>query len=61
MDFKQAREFMAEELRSDEGLRYAYEANVAMLLSDRFNRAEFSDPSVRTKAARDLLYLIFDS
>lgn len=59
--FATARAFMAQTLADDEGLRIAYEANVAMLLHDRFNKADFTDHATRNKAAQEILHLVFYS
>ena len=59
--FAAARLYMAQALADDEGLRIAYEANVAMLLHDHFNEADFTDHATRNDAARQILQLIFYS
>lgn len=59
--FADARRTMAAALRGDEGLRIAYEANVAMLLHDNFDRADFKDPDVRDDAARQILHKVFEA
>jgi len=57
--FMAARAVMAEAFASDEGLRIAYVANVAMLLADRFNGVDFRDFEPRNQAAVAILDLIF--
>lgn len=59
--FAAARLYMAQTLADDEGLRIGYEANIAMLLYDYFNEADFSDHATRNAAARQILQLIFYS
>ncbi len=49
---------MSEHLRKDEDLRLAYEANVAMLLHDRYGITDFE---TRNRAALDVLNLLFDN
>lgn len=58
-DFVRARNVMREALETDEALWQAYEANVAMLLHDGFNKADFTTPLVRNGAAGAILMLIF--
>ena len=57
--FEKARSSMGQHLQEDEGLYLGYMANVAMLLSDRFNRAAFRKQEVREAAANEILSLIF--
>jgi len=57
-DFAEARRTMARHLKEDEGLRIGYEANVAMLLHDRYG---ITDHETRNKAAKDILRLVFES
>ena len=59
--FAPARALMAKTLREDEGCRIGYEANVAMVLYDNFDRADFKDKDVREDAARQILHKIFES
>lgn len=40
-------------------MNLAYSANVAMLLSDHYDGADFSDPEIRERAAQDILWKIF--
>ena len=47
--FADCRRFMANTLKCDEGLRLGYEANVAMLLHDRYG---ITDYETRNQAAR---------
>lgn len=49
---------MAKHLREDEGLMIGYQANVAMLLHDRYG---ITDHETRNQAAKDILHLIFES
>jgi len=60
-EFSAARRTMAKALREDEGLRYGYIANVAMLLYDHYQDADWSDADVRNGAAHDILNKIFGS
>ena len=55
--FAAARKTMAYALATDPGLFESYEANVAMLLSDRYG---FRVPQIRNQAAKDILKLIFE-
>jgi hypothetical protein len=55
--FAAARKTMAYALATDPGLFESYEANVAMLLSDRYG---FRVPKIRNQAAKDILKLIFE-
>ena len=59
--FARARALMAKTLKDDQGLAQGYEANVAMLLHDRFDGADFKDKEVREDAAIQILELIFQS
>lgn len=59
--FAAARQYMAQALADDLGLREGYQANIAMLLHDRFNEADFTDHAVRNRAAREILQLVFFS
>lgn len=59
-EFADARKIMADHIfAEDEGLLQSYEANVAMLLYDFFDKANFKDPGTRDEAARMVLRLIF--
>ena len=60
-EFKKARDTMAKAFREDEGLMLAYRANIAMLLHDQFNRANFKDYDTRNKAAEEIIKLVFFS
>ena len=51
-EFAEARRTMAKHLRDDEGLMIGYQANVAMLLHDRYG---ITDQETRNKAAKDIL------
>ncbi len=55
--FIRARKRMAHALRSDEGLRIGFVANVAMLLHDRYG---ITEPETRDRAANEILNLIFE-
>lgn len=57
-EFAEARKLMAKHLREDEGLRITYEANVAMLLHDRYHSGIARHN--RDNAAKDILKLIFE-
>jgi len=61
MLFRLARRIFRMALTVDDGLRIGYQANVAMLLYDRYNNADFSDHDTRNKAANDILNLVFDA
>lgn len=52
-----ARETIAYALAGDDDLRIGYQANVAMLLHDRYG---ITDYETRNKAANDILNKIFD-
>ena len=56
MDFQEARETMAKALTEDEGLYLGYQANVAMLLNDRYG---ITNITIRNEAADAILKLIF--
>jgi hypothetical protein len=60
-EFSRAREIMAKELREDGGLMIAYRANIAMLLHDLFNKANFKDYDTRNRAADEIIKLVFFS
>ena len=60
-NFAEARKLMAQELADDENLRLGYQALIAVLLHDRFQRADFRDPAVRNAAANAILHLVFYS
>ena len=55
--FSDARIVFGWHLRHDDGLRLTYEANIAMLLHDRFGITNFE---ARNKAAHAILNLMFD-
>lgn len=55
LSIKKLRALFREELK-DEGLWIAYQANVAMLLNDKYNMI---DHKTRNQAAEDILKLIF--
>jgi len=57
-EFAEARRTMAKHLREDEGLMIGYQANVAMLLHDRYG---ITDYETRNQAAKDILALVFES
>lgn len=57
-EFAEARQTMAKHLRDDKGLRLGYEANIAMLLHDRYGITEHKK---RNAAAQDILRLVFES
>lgn len=54
-----ARRTMREAFIQDPGFELAYVANIAMLLYDHYNKADFKDYNTRNQAAKDLLKLIF--
>ena len=54
--FHQARKLMAGELKKDEGLFVAYQANIAMLLHDHYG---ITDYETRNKAGADIIEKIF--
>ena len=58
--FVHARATMAKTLKEDPDLYIGYQANVAMLLHDRYDGADFKVPETRDAAAKDLLKLIFE-
>ena len=60
-DIVRARKVMSDAFREDPDFEYGYVANIAMLLCDRYNKANFRNDDKRDKAARDILKLIFDS
>lgn len=55
---ERARKTMRENFENDPDFLLAYEANVAMLLYDKFGGV-FKDYKIRNDAARDILKLIF--
>jgi len=55
--FAECRRYMANTLKCDKGLFIAYQANVAMLLHDRYG---IEDYETRNKAAAEILELIFE-
>ncbi len=55
--FVDARKTMAYAFATDPGLSLAYEANVAMLLADRYGICKYEE---RNQAAKDILKLIFE-
>lgn len=57
MSFIKARKVMAKVLRTDEGLRIGYVANIAMLLHDHYGIRNYEK---RNKAANDILNLVFE-
>ena len=57
--FASARKLMARELK-DENLRIGYVANIAMLLYDRYQGADWVDQDIRESAAEDILKKIFE-
>lgn len=59
--YKQLREQLGNEILNDPGMEVAYRSNVAMLLHDRFNKADFTDHDTRNEAASMILNLIFRS
>ena len=59
-EIAEARKTMRDALK-DEDLSLAYVSNIAMLLYDRYNEANFSNTDTRNQAAEEILMLIFDS
>ncbi len=59
LEFVAARKLVGDQILDNEDTALGYEANVAMLLSDHYNRANFKDPKTRNEAAKDILKLIF--
>lgn len=55
----EARKRMRDSFTEDPGFLEAYVANVAMLLHDQFQKADFTDKDVREAAGRKILKLIF--
>ena len=55
-EFAKARALMGHELATDEGLMMSYQANIAMLLNDRYG---FGPHKKRNRAAQDILQLVF--
>ena len=56
--FQRARKVMARYLKTDEGLRETYHANIAMLLYDRYG---ITNHTRRNQAAEEILKLVFES
>jgi len=56
--FQRARECMALHLKHDKGLYISYQANIAMLLHDRYG---ITNHKIRNKAADDIIRLVFES
>lgn len=54
--FAEARETMANSIKEDAGIRIAYLANIAMLLSDKYGIEDYYQ---RNEAAKDIINLIF--
>ena len=59
--FSQKRKALGDAILDDPDAEVGYRSNVAILLYDRFNKADFSDPGVRNEAASMILNLIFRS
>lgn len=61
--FKAARKLMNEILSKDEGLHYAYQSNIAMLLHDEQVKIgkpiNYRDPENRNEMAKSIISLIF--
>lgn len=55
--FKAARKTMSDTFKKDRDFRFAYEANIAMLLYDK----GYATKKLRNKIADEILTLIFDS
>ena len=55
-----ARKTMSDAFKKDKDFEYAYIANIAMLLFDRYNKAQFRNVEKRESAAKDILNLIFN-
>jgi len=55
-EFAEARKTMAKHLREDEGLRIAYESNIAMLLYDNF-KVTLKNSNVAAKQLVDLIFM----
>ena len=53
-----AREIFRKHFEKDEGFRTTYQANIAMLLNDRYG---ITDHETRNKAANDIMRVIFDA
>ncbi len=58
--FTLARRIMREELHKDPETFHSYQANVAVLLMDRYNKVNFQEYEWRNRAAKEILELIFD-
>lgn len=56
MTIREARETIARGFKEDEQFRYGYQANIAMLLYDRYGITNYDE---RNHAANDILELIF--
>ena len=54
-----ARTIIHDALMDDDDLAGGYIANIAMLLHDHYNEADFTDKDVRESAAIDILDLLF--
>lgn len=61
--FKEARKLMNEILTKDEGLYYAYQSNIAMLLHDEQAKIgkpiNYRDHENRNKMAKSIISLVF--
>ena len=55
-----ARKTMSDAFKKDKDFEYTYIANIAMLLFDRYNKAQFQNVEKRERAAKDILNLIFN-
>lgn len=56
LDFKDMREAMANRFMKDNALLVSYEANIAMLLHDRYGMTDYK---TRNQAAHDIMCLLF--
>lgn len=59
LPFPERRKQLGDDILNDPGMEVSYRANVAMLLHDHFNKADFSDHDTRNEAASMILNLIF--
>jgi len=56
LEFKDVREAMARRFLKDKELLLSYEANIAMLLHDRYGITDYKE---RNQAAHDIMCLLF--
>lgn len=61
LSFPMLRKQLGDAILDDPDAEIGYRSNVAMLLHDHFNKADFTDPGVRNEAASMILNLIFRS